>query len=564
MSGRKWSIAGQLFALQVVVVTLLVAAATAGVALVARVDAREAARKEVLAVAETVARSPEVADALRAPDPSAMLQPYAESIRRATRTDFVVVMAPDRTRYSHKDPAQIGRPFIGEIAPALAGQPITVVNTGTLGESVRSVVPVRAADGTVIGLVSVGITTEAINRELLDRSPVLLVATAAALALAAAGSWLLSRRLRRQTHGLGPAQMTRMYEYYDAVLHSVGEGLMVIGSDRRIALINDEGRRLLGLPADAPLVDRPVTEVDLPATLTELITNGQTARDELILTADRALVANLRPTGTGGHTMGTVLTLRDHTDLRALTSELDSVRGLTDALRSQAHEAANRLHTVLTLVELGRTEEAVRLATEELALAQQLTDEVVGAITEPALAALLLGKSAQAAERGVELTVDPASRLDVGTLPAGDLLTVVGNLVDNALEAVAAGQPPRRVRVHVAETAGEVLVEVTDSGAGLPPDRVGDAFRRGWSTKASGRGLGLALVGQVLTRHGGRHQVAEAADGGTVFRVHLPLPVQQRTGERSEGPARGERSERVIKQSANTPHAGAERSEGPA
>ncbi|MEU5562603.1 sensor histidine kinase [Micromonospora musae] len=543
MSGRKWSIAGQLFALQVVVVTLLVAAATAGVALVARVDAREAARKEVLAVAETVARSPEVADALRAPDPSAMLQPYAESIRRATQTDFVVVMAPDRTRYSHKDPAQIGRPFIGEIAPALAGQPITVVNTGTLGESVRSVVPVRAADGTVIGLVSVGITTEAINRELLDRSPVLLVATAAALALAAAGSWLLSRRLRRQTHGLGPAQMTRMYEYYDAVLHSVGEGLMVIGSDRRIALINDEGRRLLGLPADAPLVDRPVTEVDLPATLTELITNGQTARDELILTADRALVANLRPTGTGGHTMGTVLTLRDHTDLRALTSELDSVRGLTDALRSQAHEAANRLHTVLTLVELGRTEEAVRLATEELALAQRLTDEVVGAINEPALAALLLGKSAQAAERGVELTVDPTSRLDVGTLPAGDLLTVVGNLVDNALEAVAAGQPPRRVRVHVAETAGEVLVEVTDSGAGLPPDRVADAFRRGWSTKASGRGLGLALVGQVLTRHGGRHEVAEATDGGTVFRVHLPLPVQQRTGERSEGPARVERSE---------------------
>ncbi|MFD0786821.1 PAS domain-containing protein, partial [Micromonospora azadirachtae] len=360
-------------------------------------DAREAARKEVLAVAETVARSPEVAEALRSPDPAAMLQPYAESIRRATRTDFVVVMAPDRTRYSHTDPAQIGRPFIGEIAPALAGHPITVVNTGTLGESVRSVVPVRADDGQVVGLVSVGITTEAIDRELLGRSPVLLAATVAALALAAAGSWLLSRRLRRQTHGLGPAQMARMYEYYDAVLHSVGEGLVVIGPDRRIALINDEGRRLLGLPADTALVDRPVTEVDLPAALTELITTGQTARDELILTADRALVANLRPTGTGGHTMGTVLTLRDHTELRALTSELDSVRGLTEALRSQAHEAANRLHTVLTLVELGRTEEAVRLATEELALVQQLTDQVVGAITEPALVALLLDLSAQAA-----------------------------------------------------------------------------------------------------------------------------------------------------------------------
>ncbi|MFC3504008.1 ATP-binding protein [Micromonospora krabiensis] len=529
MTGRKWSIAGQLFALQVVVVTLLVAAATLGVALVARADARDAARQEVLAVAETVARSPQVVAALATPRPAATLQPYAESIRVATRTDFVVVMAPDRTRYSHADPAQIGRPFIGEIGPALAGQPFTVVNTGTLGESVRAVVPVRDTDGQVVGLVSVGITTEAINRELIRKSPILLVATAAALALAGAGSWLLSRRLRRQTHGLGPAQMTRMYEYYDAVLHSVGEGLVVIGPDRRIGLVNDEGRRLLGLPLDAPVVDRPVTDVDLPPALTELIMSGQAARDELILTADRALVANLRPTGTGGPSLGTVLTLRDHTDLRALTSELDSVRGLTEALRSQAHEAANRLHTVLTLVELGRTEEAVRLATEELALAQQLTDRVVGAITEPALAALLLGKSAQAAERGVELTVDPASRLDVGTLPAGDLLTVVGNLVDNALEAVAAGEPPRRVRVYVAESPGEVLVEVTDSGSGLPAERVADAFRRGWSTKSSGRGLGLALVGQVLARHDGRHEVAAGPDGGTVFRVRLPVPVEQPT-----------------------------------
>jgi two-component system CitB family sensor kinase len=522
MTGRKWSIAGQLFALQVLVVTLLVAAGTVAAALLARTDARDAARQQVLAVAETVARAPDVATALLSPDPSATLQPYAESIRTATETDFVVVMTPDRIRYSHTDPSEIGRPFIGEIGPALAGRPFTVVNTGTLGESVRAVVPVRDAGGTVVGLVSVGITTETINQKLLDRAPVLGAATAAALALAGVGSWLLSRRLRRQTHGLGPAQMTRMYEYYDAVLHSVGEGLVVIGPDRRIALVNDEGRRLLGLPADAPLVDRPVTGVDLPAA-------GEAARDELILTADRALVANQRPTGSGGRALGTVLTLRDHTDLRALTSELDSVRGLTEALRSQAHEAANRLHTVLTLVELGRTDEAVRLATEELALAQQLTDQVVGAITEPALAALLLGKSAQAAERGVELTVDPASRLDVGTLPTGDLLTVVGNLVDNALEAVATGEPPRRVRVYVAEVDGEVRVEVTDSGAGLPPEQVAEAFRRGWSTKASGRGIGLALVGQVLARHGGRHQVAAAADGGTVFRVRLPIRAQVST-----------------------------------
>jgi two-component system CitB family sensor kinase len=224
-----------------------------------------------------------------------------------------------------------------------------------------------------------------------------------------------------------------------------------------------------------------------------------------------------------------VLTLRDHTELRALTSELDSVRGLTEALRSQAHESANRLHTVLTLVELGRPEEAVQLATESLALAQQLTDQVVGAVTEPTLAALLLGKSAQAAERGVELLIEPDSRLGDTGLPSVDLLTVLGNLIDNALEAVAGTDPPRRVRVFVGEVDHELVIRVADSGPGLDTALVADAFRRGWSTKSGGhglggRGLGLALVGQVVTQRNGRTEVSRSADGGTLFTIWLPLP----------------------------------------
>lgn len=515
---RRWSIAGQLFALQVLVVSLLVAGGTAGVVLLARDDARDAAIEEVVAVAETVARSPSVVDGLRSADPAARLQPYAESTRIATGTDFVVVMGTDRTRFSHPTPALIGGPFTGTIEPALAGGIVIEDYAGSLGESVRAVVPVRAENNTIVGLVSVGITTEEINRKLLRQAPALGGATAAALALAAAGAWLLSRRLRRQTHGLGPEQMTQMYEYYDAVLHSVREGLVVVDRDGRVALVNDEGRRLLGLPGSG-VADRGVGELDLPPAVAELLSSGRAADDEPVLAGDRVLVANQQVTRFDGRPLGTVLTLRDHTELRALTGELDSVRGLTEALRAQAHEAANRLHTVLTLVELGRTEEAVRLGTEELALAQQLTDQVVGAVTEPALAALLLGKSAQASERGVELVVDPDSRLDDGSLPSRDLLTVVGNLVDNALEAAAGTDPPRRVTVLV-RSGDEVVVRVTDTGPGLPAD----AFQRGWSTKGGGRGLGLALVGQVVDRYGGRYAVGAAPGGGAIVTVWLPVP----------------------------------------
>jgi sensor histidine kinase regulating citrate/malate metabolism len=327
-----------------------------------------------------------------------------------------------------------------------------------------------------------------------------------ALLIAAAGSWLLSRRLRRQTHGLGPAEMTRMYEYHDAVLHSVREGLVVADRAGQVTLVNDEGRRLLG--------------DELPPEIKELLASKTAVADEPVLAGDRILVANQRVIRSEGQTVGTVLTLRDHTELRALTGELDSVRGLTEALRSQAHEAANRLHTVLTMVELGRTEEAVRLATAELEVAQQLTDQVVGALSEPALAALLLGKSAQAAERGVQLVVDDASRLGRTPLPSRDLLTVVGNLVDNALEAVAGTEPPREVTVLVVESDGEIVVRVGDTGPGLSAV---EAFERGWSTKARGRGIGLALVKQVADRHGGSIHVGAAPGGGALITVRLPV-----------------------------------------
>jgi two-component system CitB family sensor kinase len=515
---RRWSIARQLFMLQVLVVTALVAMGTTGAVVLAKHDTEQAAKDKVIGIAEAVAHAPTVIDAYGTPNPSAVLEPYAEATRLATHTDFIVVMATDRTRYSHPTRSLIGQPFVGTIAGALAGGQVVETHNGSLGESVRTVVPVRNAEGKIIGLVSVGIKTKAISKELVGRLPAVALPTLVALLLAALVSWLLSRRLRRQTHGLGPAEMTRMYEYHDAVLHSVREGLLVVDRGGRVTLVNDEARRLLGLPDEAPAED-----VGLPPEIAGLLASKEPAADEPILAGDRVLVANQRVIRFEGHTIGTVLTLRDHTELRALTGELDSVRGLTEALRSQAHEAANRLHTVLTMVELGRTEEAVRLATAELEVAQQLTDQVVGAVSEPALAALLLGKSAQASERGVQLVVDDASRLDGSPLPSRDLLTVVGNLVDNALEAVATTDPPRTVTVLVVESDGQVRVRVADTGPGLDGPDVASAFQRGWSTKREGRGVGLSLVRQVVERHGGSYDVAAAEGGGAVISVRLPV-----------------------------------------
>ena len=519
------SLASQMLLLQVAVVALAVAAGAALAWLDARRDSAESARQRVLGVAETLAHSPDVVTALRSRDPAARLQPLAESVRRATGVDFVVVMSPDRVRYSHPNPALIGQRFIGNTAPALAGRPFTETFTGTLGPSVRAVVPVPGDGRPVEGMVAVGITQANVSSELSRQMPALLGLIALLLALAGFGSLLVSRRMQRYTHGLGPVELTRLYEHHDAVLHAMREGLLVFDRQRKLLLVNDEGARLLGLGPDAE--GRPAAELGAPGPLGELLVSGRSVTDELHVTTDAVVVVNQAPVTRQGRAFGTVVTLRDHTELQALTGELDSVRGLAESLKSQAHEAANRLHAVVTLIELGRPDAAVEFATAELDAAQRLADQLLAVVEEPVLVALLLGKAAEAHERDVELVVTDDSAVGPTGIDPRDLVTMVGNLIDNAVDAALAAPAPRRVTVTVRQDEAELLVRVADTGPGLDPAGLEQVFTRGWSTKPTGRphgrGLGLALVRQVVTRHDGSIQVAN--DGGAVFTIRLPLPA---------------------------------------
>ncbi|MGX1272426.1 sensor histidine kinase regulating citrate/malate metabolism [Streptomyces phaeoluteigriseus] len=364
-----------------------------------------------------------------------------------------------------------------------------------------------------------------------DQVTALFGVAAGALALGAVGTYVVNARLRRHTHGMNASELSRMHDYHQAALHAVREGLLMLDGQYRVALINDGGRELLGVSGE--VVGRSVADLGLPAPLTGALLSSEPRVDEVHLTADRVVAVNTSPVS-GGERRGTVVTLRDVTELQSLMGELDSERGFTQALRSQAHEAANRLHTVVSLIELGRADEAVDFATAELELAQALTDQVVAAVSEPVLAALLLGKTAQANERGVELVVSRGSGLDDGllpdSLPARDLVTILGNLIDNAVDA-AQGSVRARVTVTACTErggggGGELVLRVTDTGAGVDPAHAEQVFERGFSTKPSGpggRGLGLALVRQAVHRHDGSLSVAEAEGGGAEFVVRLPL-----------------------------------------
>ncbi|WP_405659166.1 SpoIIE family protein phosphatase [Streptomyces sp. NBC_01166] len=347
---RMRSLAGQVFLLQVAIVVLLVAASVAALVLQSRADSEREARNRSVAVAETFANAPGVDAALRSPDPTAVLQPKAEAARKGSGVDFIVVMNLDSVRYTHPLPDRIGKKFVGTVEPALEGRVVTEKVDGTIGPLVQAVVPVQGANGQVLGLVSAGITIKSVSGAAEDQFPLLFGSAAGILLLTMGGTALVTRRLKRQTHGLGPTEMTQMYEHHDAVLHAVREGVLIVGGDGRLLLANDEARRLLHLPPD--IEGTPVEELGLDPVTTRLLTSGRSATDEVHSVGDRILAISQRATDRHGGPPGSVTTLRDTTELQALTGSAAMARGRLKLLYDAGTEIGTALDVVRTCEEL--------------------------------------------------------------------------------------------------------------------------------------------------------------------------------------------------------------------
>ncbi|UQA90919.1 SpoIIE family protein phosphatase/ATP-binding protein [Streptomyces halobius] len=347
---RMRTVAGQVLLLQVAIVVLLVAAAMTALVLQSRTDAEREATNRSVAVAETFAKGPGIQKALRSQHPTTLLQPLAEEARKRSEVDFIVVMKPDGTRYTHPKPDRIGEKFVGTTGPALAGGVVTEKIVGTMGPLVQAVVPVFDQDGRVIGLVSAGITVARVSGVVDDQFPLLFGVAAAVLLLTTGGTAFVSRRLRRQTHGLGPAEMTRMYEHHDAVLHAVREGVIIVGDDGRLLLANDEAHRLLALPADVE--GRAVADLGLDPATARLLVSGRMVTDEVHLVGERLLAVNQRSTDRDGGPPGSVTTLRDTTELRALTGRADVARRRLKLLYDAGTEIGTTLDVARTCEEL--------------------------------------------------------------------------------------------------------------------------------------------------------------------------------------------------------------------
>ncbi|MEU9967147.1 sensor histidine kinase [Streptomyces malaysiensis] len=479
------------------------------------------AMRRALAIAQTTAAEPRLAEALQhtRPAPGGPVQTEAERIRRATGAEYVVIMDRHGVRWSHTSPGEIGKHVSTDPTDAIQGRDVMEIDEGTLGRSARGKVPLRAGDGRIVGAVSVGISYESVRARLVASVPEMLAYAGGALAVGALAAYVVARRLQRRTHDLAFSDISALLAEREAMLHGIREGVVALDAHGRIRLVNDEAQRLLELRPEG--TGQPLEAVLPPGRTTDVLSGRATGADLLTVSGGRVLVANRMPTDDGG----AVVTLRDRTELERLGRELDGTRGLIDALRAQDHEHANRMHTLLGLLELELHDEAMEFITETIGVHRATAEQVTERVHDPLLASLLVGKATVATERGVALYVAEDSLLPNRLVDPPGLVTIVGNLIDNALDAAVGSREPR-VEVTLCADDRTVLLRVSDTGPGIPADRRDVVFTEGWSTKeppAHGkRGIGLALVRRLAERQGGSVRVSDREGGGAEFTVVLP------------------------------------------
>ncbi|MFF3905880.1 ATP-binding protein [Streptomyces sp. NPDC001848] len=481
--------------------------------------------QRALAIARTTAAEPQIRQALEYGPDDGVVQSVADRIRKASGASYVVVLDLRGVRHSHPMPQLIGEP-VNEPIEVLDGRPRVGSDQGATGRSANAKAPLYGPSGKLVGEVSAGLPERYVLGELWRELPTFGLYAAIATALGSAAAYLLARRLKRTTFGLELEEIAGLFQDREAMLHGIREGVVAFDPDGRVTVVNDEARRLLGLGTA------------LGSTLEEMLPDGRlrraldgtlTGTDVSVLTDEHCLVVNRMPVTLRGRELGAVVTVRDRTELIGLLRELDSVRGLTDALRAQQHEFTNRMHTLAGLLDIGDHDAAYEFAVGSAGAGQALTESVRRRIGNSLMVGLIVAKTTVAAERGVRIVLDDDSALGQDPPHLRRLLTIVGNLLDNAVDAAADGPPPpggREVCLTLIEGPDQMTVRVADTGPGVPPGAVEAIFEDGWSTRpergTARRGLGLALVHRLVQRHGGTVSVSEGP--GAVFTVVLPLP----------------------------------------
>ncbi|MEG6586700.1 DcuS/MalK family sensor histidine kinase [Dendrosporobacter sp. 1207_IL3150] len=487
-------------------------------------EVKDSLGRQALSVARIMARSPVIIEGLTGKREASEIQQYANENRKLANVQFIVVLDMNAIRKSHPNPRMVGEFLVGgDEAGALAGKEYLSEATGTLGHSFRAFTPVYGPDGNQVGVVLVGILMDYVKDAVNQAQMSLIVAMLVGMLLGILGAIILAKDIKKTLFGLEPEVIAKQLEERSVMLHSVREAIIAIDSQGTITLLNDEGKRLLRMSGiHAEPLGRPVNEFVPKSRLIEIVRTGEIEINLEQEIFGVSVLANQAPLIVNGEIVGAIATFRDKTEVKQLAEELTGVRDYVDALRSQAHEFMNKLHVILGLVQL-ENYDLLSSYIRKIASEHQAEVTYVGRkIHNSVLAGFVLSKLSLARERNIEMNLSEDSYLPEAATEeiTHKLVTIIGNLIENAFDAVA-GRARREVSLLLSYYDGYLTIEVSDTGAGVPQELEENIFDLGVSTKPGERGIGLHLVKRNLDSLGGQIEYNRVGEE-TNFKVTLP------------------------------------------
>jgi two-component system, CitB family, sensor kinase len=479
-----------------------------------------------LSVANTVSSNPLVIEAFEKDDPSQSIQPYAEEIRKKTGAQYIVVGNKEGIRYSHPIPERIGKKMVGgDNKVALSGEPSITQAIGSLGPAVRGKSPIINDKGEIIGLVSVGFLTTSINEIIWPYKLKILFIGLFTLLLGIIGSLLIARGVKRATHGLEPKEIGLLYKEKSAILEAIREGVIAINRDGEITMVNHTASLMLEKETDILVGSNILKEIP-NSRLIDVISSGKSEYDEQMKLGKSNVVANRVPIlDHKGEVMGAVATFRNKNELYRLNEELAQVKGYSEGLRAQTHEFSNKLYLISGLIQLGSYQEALDVISKESDVHQNFAQFIMKRISDPYIGGLLIGKFNRSKELKVPFSIDRSSSFkDIPeTLDRQLLVTIVGNLVDNAMDAAVKNKENESgVKICLSDMGNHLLIEVEDDGEGIPLSIANKLYQKGFSTKGTDRGYGLHLVNQSVEQLNGELFYERSKANTTLFTVMIP------------------------------------------
>ncbi|WP_264740654.1 DcuS/MalK family sensor histidine kinase [Cytobacillus firmus] len=484
---------------------------------------------KALNVARMVSLNQLVIDSLEGSSSSEEIQAFASQIKNRTNVNFVTVMDMEGIRLTHPDTEQVGKPFRGgDEGPALKGKEYVSISKGTLGPSLRAFTPIINAQGKQVGAAAVGISLENVTKAVNNGRKGMVIGTLIGILIGVMGAVGLARYIKKTLLGLEPIAIARLLEERSSMLQSVREGIIAIDQEGKITLVNRAASRIFkkaGLEED-PLGQS--IEEYLPDTRLNRITkSGEMEMDQEQNLHGVTILVNRVPVVVENQPVGAIATFRDKTEVQLLAEQLTGVRNYADALRAQAHEFMNKLHVILGLVRTEQYDTLANYVSETVTHRETEVGFVTKMVLDPVLAGFLIGKLSFARESGVSLSINCENKLlkPENQKITHELITIIGNLVDNALEAVA-DRPTKKVDLMLDYAEDILTIEVKDSGMGMTKAIQDQILTKGFSTKGANRGLGLFILAQAIERLEGELIISSKPEKGTNFAVYIPYKAE--------------------------------------